>query len=98
VALADAVFTVIRYYRRFLPGDLDLDDAIRIGSIACASREDLLEWASAVGGFMADFAFRSLTPDEAGALAIYIRDFCDLAPELWATCGPALAASEAVSA
>ncbi len=97
-ALADAVFTVIRYYRRFSPASLDLDDAARIGLIACASRDSLSEWSSAVGGLMADFAFQSLTPDEAGALEAYIRDFCDLTPELWATCGPALSAAEAVAA
>jgi|GEM_PF-5450002 len=98
VALADGVFTVIRYYRRFLPSDLHLNDAARIGLIACASRECLPEWTSAVGGFMADFAFQSLTPDEARALERYIRDFCDIVPELWAACGPALAAAEAVAA
>jgi hypothetical protein len=66
--------------------------------IACASREDLSDWTSAVGSFMADFAFQFLTRDEAAALEIYIRDFCDLIPDLWAACGPALAAAEAVAA
>jgi hypothetical protein len=98
VALADAVFTVIRYYRRFLPRDLDIDDALRIGSIASASRESLSNWALAVGELMVDFAFQSLSREEARALEVYIRDFCELIPELWASCGPALAAAEAVAA
>jgi hypothetical protein len=33
IALADGIFTVIRHYRRFLPGNLDLNDALRIGIV-----------------------------------------------------------------
>ena len=98
VALADAVFTVIRTYRRLSPELLDLNDAVRIGMIACASREEMTQWIEAVGGFLAEFAYQSLTRDEAEALEFYIRDFCDLMPELWGPCGSALAAAESVIA
>lgn len=97
-ALADAIFTLIRYYRRFAPNQLDLNDAVRVGSIACAARADLSEWCTSMGNLLTGFAFHKLTPDEAGALEDHIAGLCDLVPELWASCGPALAAVQAVSA
>jgi hypothetical protein len=97
-ALADALLTLIRYYRRFAPSQLDLNDAVRIGSIACAGRADLSEWCTTMGGLLADFAFHTLSAEEAGALEDHIAGLCDLVPELWASCGPALAAAQAVAA
>jgi len=97
-SLADAVMTLIRYYRRFAPGQLDLNDALRIGSIACAARADLSEWCATMGGLLADFAFHTLTPEEAAGLEDHIAGLCDLVPELWASSGPALAAAQAVAA
>jgi hypothetical protein len=97
VTLADAVFTVIRYYRRFSPNELGMETALRIGSIACASRADMSEWAAAIGALMIDFAFQSLEKDEARGLRDYLEELCELTPELWATCGPAFAAASANS-
>jgi hypothetical protein len=97
VALADAVLTVIRYYRRFSPVDLGMDAALRIGSIACASHAEMSEWASAIGALMTDFAFQSLDQEEARGLRDYLEELCELTPELWAACGPALAAASAVA-
>lgn len=97
VALADAVFTAIRYYRRFSPNELGMDAALRIGSIACASRADMAGWAAAVGALMTDFSFQSLDRDEAHGLRDYLEELCELTPELWATCGPALAAASAIA-
>jgi hypothetical protein len=97
-ALADAVFTVIRYYRQVSPAELGLAEAMHAGTIACASHSKMAEWAGALGSLMAEFAFRGSSKDEAVALRENILDFCDLVPELWASLGPALAASEAAAA
>jgi hypothetical protein len=97
-ALADAVLTVLRYYRRFSPDELDMDAALRIGSIACAAHAELGGWSTAMGGLMSDFAFHVLDRQEASGLENYIIDMCELTPELWASCGPALAAAESLAA
>ena len=97
-ALAEAVFTVLRYYRRFSPVDLELAEAIHVGIIACASHSEMSEWAEALGNLMSEFAFGEMSRDEALGLHRYILDFCNLVPELWSSLGPALAASEAAAA
>lgn len=96
IVLADAVLTVIRYHRLLTPERLELGEAVRAGLIACASRSELPEWSTTVGGLMSEFAFQDLSKDEAGGLHAFLMDFCDVVPELWSSCGPALAASEAL--
>jgi hypothetical protein len=51
-----------------------------------------------MGNLLTGFAFHTLTPEEAAALEDHIAGLCDLVPELWARCGPALAAAQAVAA
>ena len=94
--LADAVLMAIRYHRLLAPEGLDLNEAVCAGLIACASRSELLEWSVAVGDLMSEFAFQNLSNDEAAGLHAFLTDFCDLVPELWSSCGPALAAFEAL--
>jgi hypothetical protein len=94
--LADELFIVIRSYRRFAREELDLDAAFHIGMIACASRADLGDWCKCVGALIADLGFGELTRQEAAALRPRVIDLCDLVPELWAACGPGIAAVEAV--
>jgi hypothetical protein len=94
--LADELFILIRSYRRLLPHELDLDDVFRVGMIACASRADLDDWCKCVGAFFTDLGFGELTRKQAAALHPFLIDFCELVPELWATCGQAIAAIEAV--
>ena len=96
ILLADAVLTVIRYHRLLAPEKLELGEAVRAGLVACASHRELPEWCIAVGDLMAEFAFQDVSRDEAAGLHAFLTDFCDLVPELWASCGPALAAFEAL--
>jgi hypothetical protein len=95
-SLADELFIVIRSYRRFLPEEMGLDDAIRIGMIACASRSEVGEWCKSVGALLTDLAFGQLTSEEAGRLHPFLINLCELVPQLWAACGQALAAIESV--
>ncbi len=95
--LADELFVVIRNYRRFLKDQLDLDTAFRVGIIACASREDLVEWSKCVGALVSDLAFGEMTREEAGALHPVVIGLCDIVPELWSACSQGLAALEGVA-
>jgi hypothetical protein len=97
IALADAVLMVLRYYRQSSAVELDIDTALGIGSIACAAWAEMPDWAAAMGRLMSDFAFHTLTKNEADVLQNYITDLCELVPELWSFCGPALAAAESLS-
>jgi len=94
--LADELFILVRSYRRLLPHELDLDDAFRVGIIACASRADLGDWCKCVGAFFTELGFGELTREEAAALHPFLMEFCELVPQLWSTCGQAIAAIEAV--
>jgi hypothetical protein len=95
--LSEVVFTTIRYYRRFAPTELSLAEAMHAGIVACASHIDMAEWAQALGNLMSEFAFQDVSKNEALTLRESILDLCELVPELWASLGPALAASEAAA-
>ena len=60
--------------------------------VSAASRADLGDWADFVGDCLTEFAFGDLTGDEGQILHGYVRRLCEMAPELWATCGAADAA------
>jgi hypothetical protein len=97
VTLADALFVMIRNYRRHYPDELQLTEAFTTGIIACASRTDFNEWCRAVGDFINDFSFGRLTKDEAGKLFHVVLSLCNMMPELWAAAGEGLAAIESVA-
>ena len=95
-ALADSLFVVLRKYRGFYPDELSINDTFRVAMVASASREKLLDWTKCVGGCMNDMAFQKISPGEAKPLHSNIVYLCHLVPELWATCGQAEAALQAV--
>ena len=94
--LADAVCTLLRNYRRFYPSELDVDATFRVALMACGSRSLLSEWCACVGNCMTDLAFQELTQEEAVRLHSHVLILCHLVPELWATCGQAEAALQAL--
>jgi hypothetical protein len=94
--LADALFLLLRTYRRFHPDELTIDDAFRIAIIACASRTELMDWCKCVGDFVTDCAFQPLTADEAMRLHSHLVHLCHLVPELWSTSGQAEAALRSI--
>jgi hypothetical protein len=95
--LADALFTMLRNYRRFYPTELDVDGVFRVAMMACASRSALADWCVCVGSCMTDLAFQKLTRDEAARLHSQVLILCHLVPELWASCGQAEAALQSVA-
>jgi len=96
--LADAIFATLRNSRRFYSEEIGIGELFRAGMIACASRGDFGEWITTVGNFISDLAFQELSSQEASTTYALLLHLCGLVPELWATCGPALAALEAVGA
>jgi hypothetical protein len=97
VELADAIFILIRNYRRHFPDELKLNEAFTTGIIACASRKDFRGWCKAIGDFVNDFSFGTLTKEDAQGLLPIALSLCNMVPELWAACGEGLAAIEAVT-
>ena len=94
--LADALFVILRKYRRYYPDELDVDGAFRVALIASASRTELTDWCKCVGRCMSDLAFAEITQEDAENLHGNIVMLCHLVPELWTTCGQAEAALRAV--
>ena len=97
-ALADAVFSTLRIYRRFFPDEVSVSTAFLVGIIACANRDDVEGWAANVGSLISDLAFGDLSIGEAIATRTLVIQLCDLVPELWSSCGQGLAALEAIAA
>lgn len=95
--LADALFTLLRNYRRFYQIELDVSATFEIGMVACASRLPLEDWSACVGNFMTDLAFQQLTREETIQLHSQVQLLCHLVPELWATCGQAEAALQSLA-
>ena len=93
--LADALFTLVRKYRRFYARELDIDAAFQVALRACASRASLADWCTIVGSCITEMAFLELTREEAIQLHANVTLLCHLVPELWATCGQAEAALQA---
>ena len=90
--LADTLRRVVRRYRRDADFPITLDEAMQILLVAAASRAEIGSWADFVGDFLTEWAFGDLAEDEGQTVHGYLRRLCDLAPELWATCGSADAA------
>jgi hypothetical protein len=94
--LADALFIVVRKYRRLYPEALTIENAFRTIMHASASREDLNEWCKCVGSALTELSFQDIAEDDAISLHSHIVHLCDIVPELWATCGQAEAALRSV--
>jgi hypothetical protein len=97
VELAEAVFIAVRISRRKRDRQLSIVQAFEIGLVACASHSALLEWHQAVGTFMTDLCFNELQREEATELHELFASLCNMVPQLWGSCAPALAAVEAVA-
>lgn len=90
--LADTLFTLMRTYRAFHPDDLSIEDSFRIAMLACASRPELMDWCKCVGDCVNDLAFARISAEEAERLYSHLTNLCHLVPELWSSCGQAVAA------
>ena len=90
--LADALRLVVRRYRRDPEFPIALFEAVQILLVAAAGRAELANWVDFVGGCLTELAFGDLVEGDGEILHHYVRRFCEVVPELWATCGSADAA------
>ncbi|MGA1869029.1 MAG: hypothetical protein ACMUJM_10835 [bacterium] len=93
--LADELQILLRRYRRDPEYTLSLEEAMRIGLVAAASRPDLKDWRRFVGNWLTELAFEDLKNGEGQVLHSHLKWLCHLVPELWVTCGRADAALSA---
>lgn len=90
--LADTLRVVVRRYRRDPEFPIALFEVVQILLVAAASRAELADWADFVGDCLTELAFGDLEQGDGEMLHGCVRRFCEIVPELWATCGSADAA------
>jgi len=95
--LADELRILVRRYRRDTQYSLSADEALGICLVASASRHDMRDWQESVGGWLTELAFEDFQGTEGEALYSHLRCLCHAVPELWISCGRALAALAAYS-
>lgn len=90
--LADAVRDLaLRHVADDRP-QLSLAEKLDVVLTLSATRSDETEWARSVGGTLEQLAFNDLEKQERQLLHSYIRQLCQLKPELWTYCARADAA------
>ena len=92
VAIGDRIAVLVGKYRRDARCRLSIGEAVMIVLAAAASRSDLREWMDYVGSALTGLAFGELADDEGHQLQGWLREICDIVPELWGFCGQADAA------
>ena len=93
--LADELRVLVRRYRCDPEYRLSILEVVKLCLSAAASRSDLTEWTEFVGEWLTELAFGDLEKEEAKTLQTFLEWLCQIAPELWVTCGRADAALEA---
>ena len=92
VALGDRIAVLVGKYRRDARCRLSVAEAVTIVLAAAVSRGDSKEWMDYVGSALTGLAFGELADDEGHQLQGWLREICDIVPELWGFCGQADAA------
>ena len=97
VALGDRIAVLVGKYRRDARCRLSVVEAVVIVLAAAASRSDPKGWMEYVGNVLTGLAFGELADDEGHELQVWLREVCDIVPDLWGFCGRADAALAAYS-
>jgi len=95
VALEREVLVLARRHRRDPAVCLPIVEALKVGLIASACREDPAEWRQSVGEWLTDLAFGDLDENDGEILYAYLSALLHLVPDLWASCARAEAALRA---
>ncbi len=93
--LADDLRILVRRYLRDPEFSLSVEEAIRIGGVAAASRRETKEWRDYIGDFLTELSFGNLNRNDGEVLDTYLHCFCRAVPELWVNVGRARAAVKA---
>lgn len=94
--LADEIKILTRRCRLEPGNNLHASQALMVGLISAAAYSELRDWCKFVGEWVTELAFQSLEIDEMKILHLHIMQLCNITPELWITCGRAVAALSAV--
>lgn len=97
VALGDRIAVLVGRYRHVGRCQLSIGEAVMIILSAAASRSDPKEWMDYVGNVLTGLAFGELPDDEGHEFQAWLREICDIVPDLWRFCGRADAALAAYS-
>lgn len=95
VTLADEILILLRVYFQDHEYNLTIDEYVKIGLEAAASRKDLKEWSAYLGNLFQDLAFSELEYNDGIAAYSYLECLCRCVPQLWKTCAKADAAFQA---
>lgn len=95
--LADELRIVCRKYRHDPTFRLAIDEELRICLIAAASCSDIAAWRDFVGEWLTELSFGELSTEEAAIFQSLLRCLCHAQPELWVSCGRAVAALSALN-
>jgi len=93
--IADEVRILCRIARWQNPPLLDPTDELQTILMAAASRQDRAGYLEMIGGWSNELSRGSMPVEAALALNSHLRVMTDCAPNLWASIGPAIAATEA---
>lgn len=94
-ALADELRILVRRYRRDSEYGFSIEEAMRICLVACAGREDLMDWRQFAGEWLTELAFGELGGSEGEVLHSHLLALLHSVPELWVSCAKADAALKA---
>ncbi len=89
--LADSLRISVRRHRHATNYSLSIDEAIRICVVSAASHTDLSDWADFVGDCLTEMAFGKLDGADGEELYAHLQLLRHAVPELWVTCGRAVA-------
>lgn len=90
--LADELRILSRRYRIDKAYRISIEESMRIGLVAAASRTDMGEWREFVGDWLTELSFSDLKSDEGELFYSHLQCLLHSVPELWVSCGRAEAA------
>ena len=94
--LMNEIRVLTRVLRRRKDTEIEPDNEMRIGLIACAAHKDLDRWCASVGDWFLEIANEEIEIDMAAGLREHLRHICQITPQLWRSCAGAEAALSAV--
>ena len=93
--LANEVGILVRRYRHDSQYTLSIEESMNIILISAASHSDLYGWREFVGSWLTELAFSKLEGDDSDVLNSFLQYLYQIVPELWISCGRAVAAIKA---
>ncbi len=90
--LADDLRILVRRYLNDSTYGVSVEEAMRVGLVAAAARQELADWCVFVGEWMTELAFGELKGSDGETLHSHLITLLHAVPELWVSCSRAEAA------